>query len=65
MNKIRPLAHIRTPRMAKSFRACVNMTGKPQILADLGRIYSEEYQRLNRMQMQHSRGKRILLRSAL
>jgi hypothetical protein len=63
MNKIRTLAHIRTSRMAKSFRACVNMTGKSQILADFGRICSEEYQRLNRVQ--HAKGKRILLRSAL
>ncbi|MDD5271135.1 MAG: hypothetical protein PHU14_00320 [Methylovulum sp.] len=50
MNHIRTLAHIRTPRMAKSFRACVNLTGKQQILTDSGRIRAEEYRRLNRVQ---------------
>jgi hypothetical protein len=34
--------------MTKSYRACVNLTGKSQILTEFGRIYSEEYQRLNR-----------------
>ncbi len=62
MNKIRTLAHIRTPRMVKSFRTCVNMTGKSQILADFGRIYLEEYRRLNRVQC--AKSKRISLRSA-
>ncbi len=63
MNKIHTIAHIRTPRMLKSFRACVNMTGKSQILAEFGRIISDEYQRLNRVQQ--ASGKRILRRSAL
>ncbi|MEI7996312.1 MAG: hypothetical protein WCH01_15555, partial [Methylococcaceae bacterium] len=62
MNKIHTIAHIRTPRMLKSFRACVNMTGKSQILAEFGRIISDEYQRLNRVQQ--ASGKRILRRSA-
>jgi len=47
---IRTLAHIRTPRMTKSFRATVNLTGKSQILADYGRIFLEEFRRLNREQ---------------
>ncbi|MEI6269686.1 MAG: hypothetical protein WCP01_12470 [Methylococcaceae bacterium] len=63
MNKIHTIAHIRTPRMLKGFRGCVNMTGKSQILADFGRICSEEYRRLNRIQQ--ASGKRILLRRAL
>ncbi|MEI6069707.1 MAG: hypothetical protein WCP96_20405 [Methylococcaceae bacterium] len=63
MNKIHTIAHIRTPRMLKGFRGCVNMTGKSQILADFGRICSEEYRRLNRVQQ--ASGKRILLRRAL
>ncbi len=63
MNKIHTIAHIRTPRMLKGFRGCVNMTGKSQILADYGRICSEEYRRLNRVQQ--ASGKRILLRRAL
>ena len=63
MNKIHTIAHIRTPRMLKGFRSCVNMTGKSQILADFGRIFSAEYQRLNRVQQVG--GKRILLRRAL
>ena len=63
MNKIHTIAHIRTPRMLKGFRGCVNMTGKSQILADFGRICSEEYRRLNRVRQ--ASGKRILLRRAL
>ena len=63
MNKIHTIAHIRTPRMLKGFRGCVNMTGKSQILADFGRICSEECRRLNRVQQ--ASGKRILLRRAL
>ncbi len=63
MNKIHTIAHIRTPRMLKSFRACVNMTGKSQILVEFGRICSEEYKRLNRVRQ--ASGKRVLLRSAL
>jgi hypothetical protein len=63
MNKIHTIAHIRTPRMLKGFRGCVNMTGKSQILADFGRICSEEYRRLNRVQQ--ASGKCILLRRAL
>lgn len=63
MNKIHTIAHIRTPRMLKGFRGCVNMTGKSQILADYGRICSEEYRRVNRVQQ--ASGKRILLRRAL
>ena len=63
MNKIHTIAHIRTPRMLKGFRGCVNMTGKSQILADFGRICSEEYRRVNRVQQ--ASGKRILLRRAL
>lgn len=50
MNCIRTLTHIRTPRMTKSFRACVTMTGKSQILTERGRILAEEYRRLNRIQ---------------
>ena len=64
MNKIHTIAHIRTMRMAKSYRACVNLTGKSQILTDFGRIYSEEYQRLNRVS-QKGHKKRILLRRVL
>jgi len=60
MNKIQTMAHIRTARMLKSFRACVNMTGKSQILADFGRICSEEFRRLNRVQ--NALGKHILFR---
>jgi hypothetical protein len=60
MNKIHTMVHIRTPRMLKSFRACVHMTGKSQILADFGRICSEEYQRLNRVH--NASGKLIILR---
>ena len=63
MNKIHTIAHIRTMRMAKSYRACVNLTGKSQILSDFGRICSEEYQRLNRLsQVSH---KKHLLRRVL
>jgi hypothetical protein len=50
MNIIRTIAYIRTPRMLKGFRACVNTTGKSQIIADYGRIGLEEYLRLNRVQ---------------
>jgi hypothetical protein len=50
MNTIRTLAYIRTPRMLKGFRACVNATGKSQIIADYGRVRLEEYLRLNRIQ---------------
>jgi hypothetical protein len=49
MNKIHTIAHIRTIRMAKSFRSCVSLIGKSQILADYGRICLEEYCRLNRV----------------
>jgi hypothetical protein len=49
MNNIPTLAHIRTPRMLKGFRACVNMTGRSQILAECGRVFSEECRRLNRV----------------
>jgi hypothetical protein len=63
MNKIHTIAHIRTPRMLKSFRACVNMTGKSQMLVEFGRLFSEEYKRLNRVRQ--ASGKRVLLRSAL
>jgi hypothetical protein len=63
MNKIHTLAHIRTARMLNSFRACVNMTGRSQIIADFGRVYLAECYRLNRVQ--HSQGKRILVRSRL
>jgi hypothetical protein len=65
MNKIHTVAHIRTARMAKSYRACVSMTGKSQILAEYGRVCAEEFQRLNRLQQQQAGGKRILLRRAL
>jgi hypothetical protein len=64
MYKIHTIAHIRTMQMAKSYRACVNQTGKSQIFTDLGRIYSEEYQRLNRVS-QAVYKKHILLRSVL
>lgn len=50
MNNIRTLVHLRTPRMIKGFRACVNMTGRSQILAEQGRLYAEEYRRLNCVQ---------------
>jgi len=50
MNIIRTLAYIRTPRMLKGFRACVNTTGKSQIIADFGRVKLEESLRLNRIQ---------------
>jgi len=60
MNKIHTIDHIRTPRMLKSFRACVNMTGKSQILADYGRFFLEEYRRYDRMQ--EASGQRILIR---
>jgi hypothetical protein len=50
MKKIRTLAHIRTPRMIKSFRACINVTGRSQIFAEIGRVYAEECRRLNRVQ---------------
>ena len=63
MNKIHTIAYIRTPRMLKSFRACVNITCKSQILVEFGRICSEEYKRLNRERQ--ASGKRVLLRSAL
>jgi hypothetical protein len=49
MNKVHTTAHIRTMRMAKGYRSCVNLTGKSQILSERGRICSEEYQRLNRL----------------
>ena len=63
MHKIHNVAHIRTMRMAKSYHACVNLTGKSQILSDFGRICSEEYQRLNRLsQVSH---KKHLLRRVL
>jgi hypothetical protein len=55
MNKTRTLVHIRTARMLNSFRACVNMTGRSQRLADFGRVYSAECCRLNRLQ--NSKGK--------
>jgi hypothetical protein len=64
MKKIHTLAHIRTMRMTKSYRTCVNQTGKSQILTDFGRIYSEEYQRLNSLN-QTSHKQRIFLRRGL
>jgi hypothetical protein len=60
MIKIHTIAHIRTPRMLKGFRACVNMTGKSQILTDFGRVCSEEYRYLN--SIQQAGGKLVLLR---
>jgi hypothetical protein len=63
MNHIRTLAYIRTPRMLKGFRSSVNMTGKPQIFADIGRVRLEEYRRLNRVQQ--TEGKPMLPRRAL
>ena len=63
MNKIHTIAHIRTPRMLKGFRGCVTMTGKSQIITDFGRIYAEEYRRLNRVQQVS--GKCGLLRRVL
>lgn len=63
MNIIRTLATIRTPRMLKGFRACVNTTGKSQIIADYGRVSLEESLRLNRVQ--NAESKRILQKGVL
>jgi hypothetical protein len=63
MNKIHTIAHIRTPRMLKGFRGYVTMTGKSQIITDFGRVYAEEYRRLNCVQL--ASGKRSLLRRVL
>ena len=49
ISNIRTLTHIRTPRMLKGFRACINTTGQSQILAEWGRVFSEECRRLNRV----------------
>jgi len=64
MNKIHTLADIPTMRMTKSYRACVNLTGKSQILTEFGRIYSEKYQRLNHAS-QTGHKQRIFLRRGL
>jgi hypothetical protein len=45
---IRTSSHIRTHRVLRTFRSCVNATGKPQILPDHGRVNLEECHRLNR-----------------
>ncbi|MFZ2725989.1 MAG: hypothetical protein WAX77_07065 [Methylococcaceae bacterium] len=58
MKAIATLAVIRTPRMLKGFRACVTLTGRSQILSELGRVYAAEYQRLNRVQ--HAKSKRVV-----
>jgi len=49
--------------MLKGFRACVNTTGKSQIIADYGRVGLEESLRLNRVQNIES--KRILQKGVL
>lgn len=49
MINIHTLAHIRTPRMLKGFRSCINMTGQSQMIADSGRVVLEECRRLNRV----------------
>jgi hypothetical protein len=48
-NNIRSLAYIRTPRMLKGFRSCINATGKSQMISDQGRVVLAECQRLNRV----------------
>ena len=63
MNIIRTLAYIRTPRMLKGFRACVNATGKSQIIADYGRVGLEEYLRMNRVY--NAESKRFLQKGVL
>lgn len=63
MNNIHTVAHIRTPRMLKGFRSCINMTGESQIFADLGRVFLEEFRRLNRVQ--NAISKRLSERTAL
>ena len=63
MNKIHTIAHLRTIRMAKSFRSCVSLIGTSQILADYGRICLEEYRRLNRVSQ--AKNKYISLRKFL
>ena len=50
MNIIRTSQHIRTHRVIKGFRSCVNATGAPQRLPDYGRVQYQEYCRLNRNQ---------------
>lgn len=58
MSAIRTSQHIRTHRMARSFRSCPNATGASQILPDLGRVYIEEMRRLFRKQVLELRGDR-------
>ncbi len=60
MCKIHTIDYICTSQMLKSFRACINMTGKSQVFADIGRVYLAKYKRLNRIQQVS--GKNILLR---
>lgn len=48
MNTIRTSQVIRTHRMLKGFRYCVNATGKSQQVSEHGRVIHEECRRLNR-----------------
>ena len=41
-------SHIRTHKVLRSFRSCVNATGKAQIIPDRGRVHLQECHRLNR-----------------
>jgi hypothetical protein len=49
--------------MLKGFRACVNATGKSQIIADYGRVGLEEYLRMNRVY--NAESKRFLQKGVL
>ena len=51
MNAIRNSNHIRTHRELKGFHACLNSTGAPQILPELGRVRHEASRRLNRARL--------------
>jgi len=57
MSNIRTSSHIRTHRGLRSFRSCINATGIPQILPDLGRIILEEYRRLNKIMQANLKNK--------
>jgi len=56
VRNLRTSNHIRTMRMIRSFRSCINTTGQSPLLADLGRVYIEECKRLDRIKILKTKG---------
>jgi len=57
VRNFRTSKHIRTMRMLRSFRSCINATGLSPLLADLGKVNIEECKRLDRLQYAKNKGR--------